>query len=96
MKALKTTLRIIALPFVLILATISCIYHIGKMCVNFVKYGGELIAYPKDPKKIHHVYGMLETFIDNQKDLDPEFNDIVNDNFEDLIQTVKNNGDNNG
>ena len=44
-------MRIIVLPFVLATILISFNYQAIIRCINFVKYGGELVDFKKDDKQ---------------------------------------------
>lgn len=54
-------LRIILLPFVLILAISSVIYKTIKFCYRFVRYGGEMLSYGEGEQKlISDIYELLK------------------------------------
>jgi hypothetical protein len=49
----KYIFRTLALPFIMGMVAISLLYQYGKLLVNYMRFGGEFIAYTRaDEKKL--------------------------------------------
>lgn len=65
---MKILLRLIAFPFFSAVALLSAIVQWVVYSVNFIKYGGEAVAFTKKtrPKTITDVYMKVEDMINSQ------------------------------
>ena len=62
----KIIRRIISFPFILCVSLLMMFITWVKYMINFVRYGGEGIAYPENSKMIIDVYEKVQELI-NQK-----------------------------
>lgn len=53
--------RILAAPFIFVIALIHALFHTTKRTWQFIKYGGEITNYVKEDKKtIQDIYEILK------------------------------------
>jgi hypothetical protein len=57
---MKYIIRLLALPFVFAITFIALFMQSITKLFHFMKYGGELTAYPKSRKTIADVYNLVE------------------------------------
>lgn len=65
-KILTIILRLITVPFVTALVLFALLRNSLSFMVNYMKFGGEIIAYPKNPILIKDVYEKLEKQYENK------------------------------
>lgn len=68
MKAIDIIIRILDFIPAAIIILIRFIYLYIRTMVNYCRYGGETIIYPKDRKSIAEVYTLLEESLRNGKE----------------------------
>ena len=59
-KFIKIFFRIITMPFVTIFILLAALRHCLYFMIDYMKFGGELIAYPENPILIKDVYEKLK------------------------------------
>lgn len=64
---MKYFLRVISLPFVLAIAVIKLVYVLVVFGVNYIRFGGEVIAYSKDSKTIGDVFEYIQERYEEEK-----------------------------
>lgn len=72
MKYLKLALRLIVLPFFSAIGLVYCLVMWGMYTYNFLRHGGETLAYTKrtKPKTIADVYLKLEDLLNKEPNPD--------------------------
>lgn len=68
MKAIDIIIRILNFIPAAIIILIRFVYLYIRTMVNYCRYGGETIIYPKDRKSIAEVYTLLEESLRNGKE----------------------------
>ena len=64
---MKYFLRVVTLPFVLAIAVIKLLYVLVTFGVNYVRFGGEVIAYSDDSKTIGDVFEYIQERYEEEK-----------------------------
>jgi hypothetical protein len=71
MKIAKFVLRLLAFPFFAAIGFLYLLVLWGVYCVNFLRFGGETIAYTNKtkPKSIADVYLKVEDLLNSDKEV---------------------------